>query len=187
MADAHADDAGLERYRAYLRLLAQMNLDPRLQAKLDASDIVQQTMLQAHQGREQFRGNTEAERIAWLRRILARNLEHATRDLRREKRDVQRECSLDASIDASSSRLESWLAADYSSPSQHVMREEQVVRLADALTTLPEAQRQALVLHYWQDWTLPEIGRHLERSPAAVAGLLHRGLKQLRVLLQESE
>jgi RNA polymerase sigma-70 factor (ECF subfamily) len=61
------------------------------------------------------------------------------------------------------------------------------VRLADALESLPEGQREALVLHYWQDWTLPEIGRHLGRTPAAVAGLVQRGLKQLRTLLREAE
>ena len=186
MPEAQADEAGLERYRAYLRLLAQLNLDPRLRAKLDASDIVQQTMLQAHQAREQFRGNTDAERIAWLRRILTRNLEHATLDLCRDKRDVQRECSLDAAVDASSSRLEAWLAADQSSPSQHVMREEQVVRLANALATLPDAQREALVLHYCEGLPLAEVAGRMGRTTASVAGLLKRGLKRLRELLHET-
>jgi RNA polymerase sigma-70 factor (ECF subfamily) len=171
----------LERFRAYLRLLARLHLDPRLRGKLDASDVVQQTLLQACQALDGFRGGTEAELAAWLRQILARNLAHAARDLGRDKRDVARERSLEQALGQSSARLGQWLVADQSSPS------ESAQRLADALESLPEGQREALVLHYWQDWTLPEIGRHLGRTPAAVAGLVQRGLKQLRTLLREAE
>jgi RNA polymerase sigma-70 factor, ECF subfamily len=177
----------LERHRAYLRLLARLHLDPRLRGKLDPSDVVQQTLLQAHQGLGQFRGRSDGELAAWLRQILARNLAHAVRDLGREKRDVGRERSLEQALDASSSRLEAWLAAEQSSPSQRAQRNEQLLRLAQALADLPEAQREAVVLHYWQGQSLAEIGEQLGRTPAAVAGLLHRGLKQLRGLLQEPE
>jgi RNA polymerase sigma-70 factor (ECF subfamily) len=177
----------LERYRAYLRLLARLHLDPRLQGKLDPSDVVQQTLLQAYRALDQFRGHSDGELAAWLRQILARNLAHAVRDLGRAKRDVGLERSLEAAVDASSLRLEAWLAAEQSSPSQRAERNEQLLRLAEALTTLPEAQREAIVLHYWQGQSLVEIGACLGRTPAAVAGLLHRGLKQLRGLLQEAE
>ena len=183
--EAHA--ARLERYRAYLRLLARLQLGPRLQVRVDASDLAQQTLVQAYQALGQFRGVTDAELGAWLRQILARNLAHAARDLGRAKRDVARERSLEAALDESSARLGDWLAAEQSSPSQRADRNEQVVRLAEALAQLPEAQREALVQHYWQDRPLADIGRDLGRSPAAVAGLLHRGLKQLRTLLQEPE
>src|SRR5439155_21324468 len=127
------DASGLEQYRAYLRLLARMNLDPRLQGKLDPSDIVQQTLLQAHQGWGQFRGRGEPELLAWLRRILARNLSHAARDLGRARRDVGRERSLEASLEESSVRLGNWLAAEQSSPSERAERKDHAVRLADAL------------------------------------------------------
>jgi RNA polymerase sigma-70 factor (ECF subfamily) len=177
----------LEPYRAYLRLLARMHLDRRLQGKLDPSDVVQQTLLQAHQAQGQFRGQTDAELAAWLRQILARNLAHAVRDLGRAKRDVGRERSLEAALDASSARLEAWLAAEQSSPSQQAQRNELVARLAQAMESLPEAQREALVLHYWQGQSLAEIGQQLQRTPAAVAGLLHRGLTQLRAILQSPE
>jgi RNA polymerase sigma-70 factor, ECF subfamily len=181
------DPQKLERYRAYLRLLARLHLDPRLQGKLDPSDVVQQTLLQAYRALDQFRGHSDGELAAWLRQILARNLAHAVRDLGRAKRDVGLERSLEAAVDASSLRLEAWLAAEQSSPSQRAERNEQLLRLAEALTTLPEAQREAVVLHYWQGQSLAEIGTRLGRTPAAVAGLLHRGLKQLRGLLQEAE
>jgi RNA polymerase sigma-70 factor (ECF subfamily) len=180
------EDQALERYRAYLRLLARLHLDPRLAGKLDPSDIVQQTLLQAWQGLEHFRGKSEPELAAWLRQILARNLAMAVRDFSRDKRDVVREQSLEAALAASSSQLEVWLAAEQSSPSQQAERQEQALRLAEALERLPEGQREALVLQHWQGWSLAQIGEHLGKSVEAVAGLIKRGLKQLRLLLQES-
>jgi len=161
-----------------------LHLDSRLRGKLDASDVVQQALLQAYQGLREFRGRTEAERTAWLRQILARCLANVTRDFYRDKRDVKREQSLEAELGASSARLGAWLAADQSSPSQHANRGEEAVRLAEALAQLPEAQREALILQHWQGRSLAEIGEQLGRSPAAVAGLIKRGLNQLRLLLQ---
>jgi RNA polymerase sigma-70 factor (ECF subfamily) len=177
----------LERFRVYLRFLARTQLPQRFQGKLDASDLVQQTFLQAHQAWAQFRGQGEAELAAWLRQILARNMAHAVRDFSRDKRDLAREQSLEAALDASSVRMESWLQADQSTPSQQADRNEQVIRLADSLAALPESQREALVLHYWQDCSVAEIGRQLGKSPAAVAGLLKRGLQQLRCRIKSSE
>jgi RNA polymerase sigma-70 factor, ECF subfamily len=187
--DRLPDEAGrlLEPFRAYLRLLARLHLGPQLRCKVDASDAVQQTLLQAYQALDQFRGRTEAECAAWLRQILARTLARAARDFGRGKRDLARERSLQVSLDASSARLESWLAADQSSPSHRVQRGEQALLLAAALEKLPEAQREALVLQHWHGLSLAEIGEHLGRSPEAVAGLIKRGLKQLRQLLREQE
>lgn len=156
-------------------------------ALIDPSDVVQQTLLEAYQAREQCRGQQPAQRAAWLRQILARNLANAARDFGREKRDVARERSLEAALDESASRLDAWLAAEQTSPSQHLAREEQVLQLARALAELPPLQREVVVLRHCQGWALADIGRHLERTPAAVAGLLHRGLTQLRDLLHESE
>src|SRR5262249_41351606 len=145
-----ADGQDLEQFRDYLRLLARLRLDPRLRAKLDPSDVVQQTLLEAHKGRDQFRGRTFAERAAWLRQILARNLANAARDLGRDKRDVARERSLEAAAEESAARL----AAEQSSPSERAQREEEAVRLAHALATLPEAQREVVLLRHCQGWSL---------------------------------
>jgi RNA polymerase sigma-70 factor (ECF subfamily) len=99
-------DRDLERFRSYLLLLARVRLDPLVQAKVGASDVVQQTLLEAHRDRARFRGQTVGEQAAWLRQILARNLANVLRDLRRDKRDVAREQGLQAALDESASRLE---------------------------------------------------------------------------------
>lgn len=175
----------LGRFREYLLLLARLHLGDQLRGKLDASDVVQQTLLEAHRKRTQFRGQSEAEWAAWLRQILAGKLTDAIRALGRAKRDAARERSLEAAMEASSVRLAGWLAAEQSTPSQQAQRHEEVLRLAEALATLPEAQREALVLRHCQGLSLAAISQHLGRSPAAVAGLLKRGLRELRVRLGE--
>jgi len=176
-----------ERFRAYLLVLAQKQLGGGLRAKLSASDLVQQTLFDAHRRRDQFRGSGPAQMAAWLRRVLACNLADALRGLGREKRDAARERSLEAALDESSARLEAWLAAEQPSPSEQAVRNECLLRLADGLAALPEAQREAIVLHYWQGQSLAVVAAELGRTPAAVAGLLQRGLKTLRTLLAESE
>ena len=183
--DAHGP--ALERFREYLHLLARLHLGEQLRGKLDASDVVQQTLLEAHRKRDQFRGHSEPEMAAWLRQMLAFSIADALRAAGRAKRDAARERSLEAALDQSSACLGAWLAAEQSSPSQQAQRQEQAVHLANALATLPEAQREALVLRHCQGMSLADISKHLGRTPAAVAGLLKRGLSQLRQQLQESE
>jgi len=177
----------LERFRSYLRWLAEARVDRRLRGKLDPSDAVQQTLLQAYQAWSQYRGTTDAELASWLRRILARTLIHSVRDFHRARRDVARERSLDAAIAESSARLEKWLAAEESSPSGRAERLEETLRAAEVVQELPEGQREAVVLYYWQGCTMAEIGKQLGRSPAAAAGLLRRGLKKLRESMTGSE
>ena len=169
-----------ERFRSYLRFLARVQLDGRLQAKIDPSDLVQQSLLQAHQARDQFQGSTDAQRAAWLRQILVRNLTHTLRDLHRDKRDVARERSLDAAVEASSARLEQWLTSEDSSPSQNAQRQERMLLVAEAVETLPEDQQAAIILRYWQGLKLSEIAEQLERTTGSIAGLLQRGLQSLQ-------
>jgi RNA polymerase sigma-70 factor (ECF subfamily) len=168
----------LERYRAYLGLLARAQFPAPLRGQLGSSDIVQQTLLQAHRKREQFRGHSEAEYRAWLRAILARLLADAAR--RHGPGQPGRAQSLERALDESSRRLERWLAADESSPSQALMRQERLLELAEALGRLPEDQRTALELRYLQGLSVGEVGRRMGRSTPSVANLLYRGLKALR-------
>ena len=181
---ADADEQPLEAYRDYLRVLVRLQLGTRLQAKLDASDIVQQAMLQAHASREQFRGSTEGEWLAWLRAILANALAAAARRFDAGTRDLDRERSLEAELERSSSRLECLLAADQTSPSERAVRSEELVRLAHAMARLPEDQRRVVELHYLKGLPVAETAQRVGRTRAAAVGLLFRGLKQLRELLR---
>lgn len=176
----------LEPYRDYLRLLARLHLDRRLRAKLDPSDLVQQTLLEAYRDMHAWEDHSPEERAAWLRRILAHNLANAIRDFTRAKRDVSRERSLQEELDQSSARLDALLPDPGASPSQQAQRNEHLLRLAHALIELPEAQREAIILRHYENWSLEAISEHLGRSPAAVAGLLHRGLKTLRQQLLDA-
>ena len=175
----------LERHRPYLTLLARAHLNRNHPAKLDSSDIVQQTLLDAFSKRDQFRGSSEAEFAAWLREILKHNLADALRDERRDKRDVRRNRSLEDGIDVSFSRTHAWLAAAQSSPSQKAIKQEDLLRLSEALTLLPEAQREVIVLHHLQGLKLAQVAAEIDRTEASVAGLLFRGLKALHALLAE--
>jgi RNA polymerase sigma-70 factor (ECF subfamily) len=173
----------LERFRDYLGLLARLQLGTSPKGRIDPSDVVQQTLMEAYEKREQFHGNTPAEQAAWLRKILARNVADIFRAQGRLKRDVSRERSLEEKLDQSSARLGSWLAIEQASPSDVAQQHEQAILLAQALARLPEHQREVLVLHYWQRCSLAEIGASLDRTTSSVAGLLKRGLKQLRAQL----
>jgi RNA polymerase sigma-70 factor (ECF subfamily) len=177
----------LEQYREYLGLLARMQLGGRFRGKVDLSGVVQQTLLEAHQARQQFQQQAPDRKAAWLRRILANNLRDEIRRLGAAARDIARERPLDAALEDSSSRIQAWLAAEQPSPSQVAMREEQLLALADALTRLPADQRQAVELHHLQGCPLAEVAAQLGRSKGAVAALLFRGLKRLRALLADPE
>jgi len=172
--------AELEPYRSYLRLLAGLRLDPRLRRKIDPSDLVQLTMLKAHEAEARCTFAGEAQRAAWLRQILARTMADEARRYSRGKRDAEMERSLLAGLDESSVRLEAWLADDRSSPSQQAIRHEQLLALAAALDALPEDQRQAVELHHLNGCPVAEVADRLGRSKASVAGLLRRGLRALR-------
>jgi RNA polymerase sigma-70 factor (ECF subfamily) len=169
-----------EAFRSYLLLLARIQLDPGPRNRIDPSDIVQQTLLEAHAKADQFQGDDSAQ-AAWLRQALVNNLRDAWRALRRGKRDIDREQALEAALELSSSRLAGIMVQ--SSPSQQAVRNEDLLRLADALAQVPEAQREAIVLHHLKDCSLAETARSLGKSDAAVAGLLHRGLKKLREIM----
>jgi RNA polymerase sigma-70 factor (ECF subfamily) len=188
MHDAATDAGGkLERYRDYLRLLARMQMPARLQGKMDPSDLVQATLLRAYQAIDQFRGRTSEELAGWLRQILANTLANTVRDYGRARRDVALERSLEAAIDQSSARLEAWLAADQSSPSELAARNEQVLQLAAALHTLPGDQREALILRHCQGCSVAEIADRLDCTRAEATSLLRKGLKQLRQTLHPGE
>jgi RNA polymerase sigma-70 factor (ECF subfamily) len=173
----------LEHYREYLRLLARLQLDPRLRAQLDPSDIVQQTLLRAHEHFDQFRGRSDEEMRAWLRAILARTLVDAVRRFGRQKGDRAR--SLEAALEQSSAKLEALLASEESNPSHGALRTERLIELAEALARLPEDQRTAVELRYLQGLAVPDVAERMGRSTVSVTGLLYRGMKALRDVMSD--
>jgi len=170
----------LQPYRGYLWTLAYSQLDPQLKGKLDASDIVQQTMLRAHAALPGLRDRSPGVLVAWLRQILATELADSVRHCHRDKRDIAREQSLSADIEQSAGGLENWLAADHTSPSMAAERNEHLLHLANALAELPDEQREVVILKHIRDRKLQQIADESGRTVPAVAGLLRRGLAKLR-------
>jgi RNA polymerase sigma-70 factor (ECF subfamily) len=172
-----------ERYRGFLTILARAHWDDALVGWGDPSDLVQQTLLEAHQKREQFTGTTAAAFAAWLKAMLVHNMADAIRARHAGKRDDGRVRSLEAEIDASSARLGAILASRDPSPSSQMAAVEQVTALADALTQLPADQFEAVMLHHLRGLPLKAVAAGMNRSKESVAGLLRRGLVRLRVLM----
>jgi RNA polymerase sigma-70 factor, ECF subfamily len=173
----------LESYRGYLLMLARLQMDACLQGVIDPSDVVQETLLRAHRQREQFRGQSDGERAAWLRQILARSMIDSLRKYGKES--DRRDRSVELALEQSSCRLEALLAASTSSPSVKSEHHEALMRLADALARLPEDQHRAVELRHLQELPIAEIGRLMDRTTAAVGGLIQRGLRGLREMLED--
>ena len=178
-------DEEFERFRDYLHVLAESQLNARLRRKIDAADVVQQTLMQAYQAREQFRGTTDAELAAWLRTILCNVLFGLAREYSRQCRDVTREQSMH-DLEQSSMHLANLLAANTSTPSAALQRHERANEIAHAMLKLTSEQRQAIMLKYWHEATLAEIAEQLGKSTEAVAGLIFRGMQKLRGTFKES-
>jgi RNA polymerase sigma-70 factor (ECF subfamily) len=178
-----AREALFDRYHHYLRVLAGAQLGRHLRAKCDPSDLVQQTLLEAHRDFATFQGHNEAELLAWLRRILAHNLFNEARRFAARQRDAAREVSLEqvqAGVEHSSAVLGRCLAADTTSPSQAAARREAAVRLADALARLPADYQTVLLLRVFEEMSAEEVARRMGRSAGAVRMLQMRALAALR-------
>ncbi len=170
----------LEPFRKYLTVLAELHLDRRLRGKLDPSDVVQQTFLRAYSALAEVRNPLPEVLAAWLRKILASTLADAAKHYERDERSVGRERSLEAGLDRSASGFAAWLAADQTSPSGRAERNEELLRLVEALSHLPDAMREVVVLKHCQGLTLQQIADRIDRTVPAVASLLRRGLEELR-------
>jgi RNA polymerase sigma-70 factor (ECF subfamily) len=175
----------LELYCNYLRLLARTQIDAGLRVRLAPSDLVQETLLEAHRDFGRFLGTTEKELLAWMRQILVRNLADLVRRHRAGPRDWQRQESLEAMLDRSSQEVEEALARGISSPSAIASRREQAVLLADALARLPPHYRDVIVLRNLERRRFDDIAARMGRSAGAVRMLWARALEQLSHLLEE--
>lgn len=179
--DNRAGDELLRRHQPWLKFLARREIDTRYRGKFDASDIVQQALLEAVRDMPQFEGQTEEEFRAWLRTILTHVLAH---EFRRyggtQKRDVTQEVSMNESLLRSSEWLSEALAGSVSSPSFQAARHEQELLLADVLTRLPDDYREVIVLRNLEGLSHEDIAQRMGRGVGAVRMLWVRALARLR-------
>ncbi len=174
----------LERYRPLLSLLVRTKVDRKLVSKVDLSGIVQQTLLEAFQSLSKLRDRSEQEILGWLRRSLANNLIDEVRRVHAWGRNPHAEVSIEAALADSSAHFEQFLTNSDLCPAQRCQELEQHMRLAKCLLQLPERQRLAVELHRLQCLSLEETAGELKLTKAAVAGLLRRGMRQLRELME---
>ena len=175
----------IDEFRTYLALLARVQLHRYLQAKLDDSDLVQETCLQAHQGFGQFRGKTEAEFMHWLRKIMAHTAANMIRHYSQQKRDVRIEQQFERELDRSSISLGNIVAAPDSSPSQRVARRERAKIFADAIAALKDEYREIVILHHLEGNSMAEVAEKMGRTANSVQKLWARAIVQLRHILKD--
>lgn len=167
--------------RPWLKMLAERQLTNALRGKLDASDIVQQTLIDAWNGEAGFRGTTHGERMAWLRVILTRVILRADRDLlKTAKRGEGREKTIQSAIDEASVRIEQLAVGNEGSPASAAERAELTLKLAEAMEQLPDDYRQVLQLRHIEGLSHAEIAEKIDRTSAATRMLWVRALEALK-------
>lgn len=186
ISEARAGDGAvlgqlLASYQNYLRLLARIEIGRRLQGKVDTSDVVQETFLEAHRHFPNFRGHAGGQLTQWLRAILAATLANTVRRyLGTKARNLMLERDLAADLDQSTCALGLMLVDPHSSPSQQVMRGEQSLLVAEAMARLPEDYQTVLVLRHLEGLTFPQVAERMGRSVDSVEKLWLRGLTRLK-------
>jgi RNA polymerase sigma-70 factor (ECF subfamily) len=177
MGDREALGQVFERLRAYLQVRAREQLDGRLQVKVSPSDVVQETLLEAHRGFDTFRGATRAELVLWIQGILNHRVQTAYRKYRgASKRNIARETGLHL---LDESRRESALAITNSSPSGHAVVNEELRRLEEALTELSPRHEQVIRLRNELKLSFAEVAIALDCSADAAQKLWARAIDQL--------
>ena len=180
--DADALGRLLEQYRQYLRLLAQSQVGRSLRVRLDPSDLVQETLLEAQRDFSQFGGSGEGELTAWLRRILVRNLADQLKHHHSQKRDFEREQPLESLVEQAHAAL----AAPLSTPSAQVSRREQAVVLAQAMAQLPADYREVIAMRHLEGASFESIAERMGRTSGAVRMLWMRALERLGSIMEKS-
>jgi len=169
--------------RPWLKILAERQLSPALRGRIDPSDIVQQTLVDAWRGHENFRGTTQAERLAWLRTILKRTLMRVDRDqFKTAKRGQGREQQLQTALDRDSIRIEQLAVDRQPNPRSVADRVEQTLLLAAALDRLPKDYREVLTLRHIDGLSHEQIAERIGRSSAATRMLWIRALEKLKAV-----
>jgi RNA polymerase sigma-70 factor (ECF subfamily) len=174
--DAEARGQLLESFRPYLRCMARTVRDDWLRSRLDASDLIQDALLEAHRSFDDFRGSGLAELTGWLRQIALRVAHRAVRaHAGTGKRDLGREQSAE-------SMAEPVADAD-SSPSAQAIRHEQAARIAGIIAELPDDMQRVLLGRHVDGLPHAALAEQLGRTEGAVRVLYTRALRRVRELL----
>lgn len=171
----------LERYRDYLLLVAQTELGSDLRGKAGASDLVQETFLDAQRDYSKFRGDDRAELLRWLREILQNNLSDLVRRYRTAARAVSQERPLESADYESVCTI---LPFDVASPQAIFLGRERQRLLHSAIERLPRDYCQVVMLRHVKGHSWQETAAAMNRSVGAVQKLWMRALEQLRRQLQ---
>jgi RNA polymerase sigma-70 factor (ECF subfamily) len=176
--DVEAWGALAERCRGYLLLVANRELQPGLKVKVGASDLVQDTLLQAQQALTRFEGQSEAELLAWTRQILKNKLlQHARRYQAGTGRDLARERSLANDLQG----VEGERLVDRGvTPRAWAILDEETRELFTAIARLPEHYRQVIQLRRFEELTFPQIAAAMDSTEEAVRRLYARAIDRLR-------
>ncbi len=179
--DASAREELFTKCRNYVDLVARAQVESWMQTKIDASDLVQQTLLEAHQGFDGFAGKTEAEWLAWLRRILSHNTQDFIRRFKTaDKRNVNREKRLHAGGPEASGSFFFDPAGPDATPSQLLAQQEREIELADAVARLSADHQEVILLRNLQRLPFDEIAQRMNRSRPAVQMLWMRAIQSLQ-------
>lgn len=171
-------------YRNYLKVLARLQVGMHLQGKADASDVVQEVCLRAVRGFEQFRGVTEQELLAWLRKILARVVANLVRQyLGAQCRNVRLEENVDRQLRDSTTTIREFVDVA-PSPSEHALRKERAVLLSEALELLPEDYRDVVILRHIERLPFADVAKRMDRSIHSVKNIWPRALAKLKSQLE---
>ena len=182
--DQAARDELFEYCRNYVNVIARSNVETWMRAKVDASDLVQQTLLEAHKGFQDFQGASEGEWLGWLRQILAHNTHDFIRKYRAGKRDVKKEFPIQQQSPNASERMID-LSAQLQTPSQIMIGHEREFELANAISQLPDDYQEVIQLRNLQRLPFDDVAERMGRTRGAVQMLWMRALKKLQDLLAE--
>jgi RNA polymerase sigma-70 factor (ECF subfamily) len=174
------------RHRVRLRRMVEMRLDWRLQARLDASDVIQEAYLEIAGRLEEYLQNPALPLFLWMRLVVGERLLKVHRHhLGTQMRDASREVSLyrEALPAASSAALAAQLLGKHTSPTQAVLRAERMLRLQEAINTLDPIDREVLSLRHFEELTRQEAAQVLGIAEGAAAKRYIRALKRLKNVL----
>jgi RNA polymerase sigma-70 factor (ECF subfamily) len=186
--DASCRDQLFALCRGYLQIVARAQVESSLRAKVDASDLVQETLLEAFRDFQRFGGNSEQEWLAWLKRILAHNAADFIRRYRgTAKRQARREVPIRRPQDSTLAPGAAEPAAPCATPSQEFLRIDDGLRVTAALAELPPDYQEVIVLRNLQRLPFNEVAERMERSRPAVQMLWMRAIKKLQEAMGDAE